>query len=29
MRTFPLPKANEALIALKHDAIKGAAVLLV
>ena len=27
-RTFPLAEANEALIALKHDAIKGAGVLL-
>jgi propanol-preferring alcohol dehydrogenase len=27
VRTFPLEQANEALIALKHDAIRGAAVL--
>ena len=29
VRTFPLAEANEALIALKHDAIRGAGVLLV
>ncbi len=29
IRTFPLEEANEALIALKHDAIKGAGVLVV
>ena len=29
VRTFPLAEANDALIALKHDAIKGAAVLVV
>ncbi len=29
VQTFPLEQANEALIALKHDAIKGAAVLVV
>lgn len=29
VQTFPLAEANEALIALKHDAIKGAAVLVV
>ncbi|MCH8005227.1 MAG: zinc-dependent alcohol dehydrogenase family protein, partial [Planctomycetes bacterium] len=29
VRTFPLAEANEALIALKHDAIKGAGVLVV
>ncbi len=29
VRTFPLAEANEALIALKHDAIRGAAVLVV
>ncbi len=29
VQTFPLEDANEALIALKHDAIKGAAVLVV
>ena len=27
VRTFPLAEANDALIALKHDAIKGAGVL--
>ncbi len=29
VRTFPLAEANDALIALKHDAIRGAAVLVV
>jgi propanol-preferring alcohol dehydrogenase len=29
IQTFPLEQANEALIALKHDAIRGAAVLMV
>jgi len=29
IQTFPLEQANEALIALKHDAIRGAAVLVV
>ncbi len=29
VKTFPLQEANDALIALKHDAIKGAAVLMV
>ncbi|HSK74326.1 MAG TPA: zinc-binding dehydrogenase, partial [Pyrinomonadaceae bacterium] len=29
IETFPLEKANEALIALKHDAIRGAGVLVV
>jgi hypothetical protein len=29
VRTFPLAEANEALIALKQDAIRGAAVLVV
>ncbi len=29
VQTFPLAKANEALIALKHDAIRGAGVLVV
>ena len=29
VQTFPLAEANEALIALKHDAIKGAAVLVI
>jgi hypothetical protein len=27
MEVFPFEKANDALIALKHDAIRGAAVL--
>ncbi len=29
VRTFPLEEANDALIALKHDAIRGAAVLMI
>ncbi len=29
VRTFPLAEANDALIELKHDAVRGAAVLVV